>query len=391
MKKVRGILAAVLFTAAVGVAVLGSSRTAAQQAAADRKVYQPAFSVAAIVTHDAALAGAHDIELQGDLAFVAGKGGSLAVVDIKNPRSPRVVWFNPDAAALEDAETVLPLGRHLLVGTRDFHSFDLGNRHEPVRLATVSDRTRIDRINGFARRGTLVVAANKEGWIDAFDITDPAAPRLFGALNVRQRDGLFNPHDIDVVGDYTVTAGAEFMGRENRAGKIAVHRIAAGPNAGALPVDQWQLVQLLESADLAGANRVQVHGQYAYVGCSIAPDAPHLRHGRGVVVDVADPARARQVASVEFAGQRGPNGLTLAGKIWFLAGGQTVEAIDISDPTAPRKLVTFRLAGALPTPNDNAHDLVYRDGYLYVTGQGDHRLVILQVHDPDVLRLAAAQ
>ena len=148
---------------------------------------------------------------------------------------------------------------------------------------------------------------------------------------------------------------------------------------------------MVESPDLAGANRIQVQGQHAYVACSIAPDATHLRQGRGVIVDLADPREARQVASIESAAQRGPNGLTISGKVWFLAGGQTVEAIDISKPAEPRKLLTFRLADVLPTSTDNAHDLVYRDGYLYITGQSDHRLVILEVHHPDVLRLAAAR
>ena len=356
-----------------------------------QSAFQPAFSVAAVLTHEQALGGAHDIELQGHVAFVAGKRGSLAVVNVQNPRSPQLMWFNPDAASLEDAETVLPLGRHLLVGSRDFHSFDIQDPQRPAILKTLSDRTRIDHINGFARRGNVVVAANKEGWIDAFDVTDPAAPRVFGARHVRQQDGLFNPHDIDVVGNYTVTADAEFMGRQNRSGKVGIHRIAADKSDDVLPVERWELVRVVESGDLAGANRIEVHGRHAYVACSIAPDATHLRHGRGVVIDLADPARATQVASIEFFGQRGPNGLTVAGKVWFLAGGQTVDAIDITDPAAPRKLITMRLSNVLPTPLDNAHDLIYRDGYLYVTGQNDHRLVILQIHHPDVLRLAAAR
>ena len=390
MKKISVLTLTICGLCAESAGLLSSSDVSpVSDGRTSQAAFQPAFSVAAVLTHEQALGGAHDIELQGDLAFVAGKRGSLAVVNVQNPRSPQLIWFHPDAGTLEDAETVLPLGRHLLVGTRDFHSFDIQNPQRPALLATVSDRTRIDRINGFARRGSLVVAASKEGWIDAFDITAPAAPRLFGARNVRQKDGLLNPHDIDVFGDYTVTAGAEFMGRENRPGRVAIHRMTAVEKGDALPVEQWALVRLLESAELSGANRIQVDGHHAYVGCSIAPDATYLRHGRGVVIDVADPARARQVASIEFFGQRGPNGLTVAGKVWFLAGGQTVDAIDISNPAAPRKLVTMRLSDVLPTPLDNAHDLIYREGYLYVTGQNDHRLVILQIHHPDVLRLAA--
>ena len=37
---------------------------------------------------------------------------------------------------------------------------------------------------------------------------------------------------------------------------------------------------------------------------------------------------------------------------------------------------------------DEAHDLVYHDGYLYVSGQGDNRFVILRVDSPEIRRLA---
>ena len=109
---------------------------------------------------------------------------------------------------------------------------------------------------------------------------------------------------------------------------------------------------------------------------------------RGVVVDLSDPAAPRQVASVDFPDIRGPNGLTIVGDVWFLAGGQTVEAYDISEPSRPRLLTSFMSAEAFPTADDNAHDLVYRIGYLYVTSQGDHGFVVLRVDDEEISRLA---
>ena len=37
---------------------------------------------------------------------------------------------------------------------------------------------------------------------------------------------------------------------------------------------------------------------------------------------------------------------------------------------------------------DNGHDLMYRDGYLYVTAQNDNRFGVLRVADKKVLELA---
>src|SRR5262245_47681833 len=68
-----------------------------------------ALTVAAVLTDGTALAGVHDIEIQSGLAYVAGKGGSLAVVDVRQPAAPKLLWSVRDQVAYEDAETVLPL------------------------------------------------------------------------------------------------------------------------------------------------------------------------------------------------------------------------------------------------------------------------------------------
>ena len=49
-----------------------------------------AFSVAAVLVHKQAFDRPHDVELQGDLAFVPGKGGSLAIVNVSDPTKPRL-------------------------------------------------------------------------------------------------------------------------------------------------------------------------------------------------------------------------------------------------------------------------------------------------------------
>jgi len=105
----------------------------------------------------------------------------------------------------------------------------------------------------------------------------------------------------------------------------------------------------------------------------------------------------RQVAWLSFAPDDGwgPNGLTVVGKVVFLAGGQSVEAIDISNPAKPVKLASQRFPDELANTSpryhgggDSAHDLVYRDGCLYVTGQNDHCLLILRVDSEQIRKLA---
>ena len=352
------------------------------------------FSIASVLSHDEAFAGAHDVELSGNVAFVPGKGGAIAIVDIADVSKPKLLWFKRNTKELEDSETVLPVGKHLLLGTRDFLSMDVSNPRQPVFLKTVADRTdgRIDRINGMVKRGNCVFAANKAGWIDVFDVTDITSPTLFGALEVRKRHGLVQPHDVDAFGDSIVIVAPNGFGARP-VGHIAIFKVM--DDAGRLlPADTWTMTSITEDKRLIGANRVQISGPFAYTGGSWSPRATKGadKHAGLGVIDISDPKKPRIVAAVPFSDTRGPNGLTVAGKVVFLAGGQSVDAIDISDPHHPVKLgaQTFpRIKESKRT--DNAHDLIYRDGHLYVSCQTDSAFMILKIDDKRILDLANAR
>jgi hypothetical protein len=356
--------------------------------------------VVAVLSHDEALSAAHDVELFGNLAFVAGKGGSLAIVDISKPEKPFLLWFRHDKKELEDAQTVLPFVQHLLLGTRDFFSINISNPETPVFASKVTGRSegKIDRINGMVRYGNHVFAANKTGWIDAFDITDMKSPRLFGALNVRAKYRILSPHDVDMYQEYVVIVNPNRFGRSPM-GELAVFRVFDSDNEHLLPPQEWKLEGLVRAKELRGANRVQISGSFAFAGGSFSPTVK--RDERGIyanlgVVDISDPERPRVVASQPFGDTRktrGPNGLTISGKVVFLAGGETIDAVDISSPHQPSRLGSQRfLAGNIkaniPRRTDNAHDLVYRTGYLYVSCQSDNSLMILRITDKQILHLA---
>lgn len=349
-----------------------------------------AFRIAAILQHEQAFDEAHDVELLGDLAFVPGKGGSLAIVDVADPERPRLLWHRHDPAALPDAETVLPAEGRLYLGTEDFHSLDITDPRAPKFEAVVSDREKVRRINGMARRGDLLFAANKLGWIDVFDVSNPRKPRLAEAVDARGRFKLHSPHDLDLFDAYVVVCDPAGFGREGKPGRLAV--IRAFDRRGELaPAAKWELTGSVASRELSGANRVQVRGRHAFVGGSVSPRSPGGLKPHGVVVDLTNPAEPRQAAVVPFPDVRGPNGLAVAGDVWFLAGGQTIVACDISTPETPKVLAAFTSPEAFPTADDNAHDLVYRDGYLFVSGQGDNRFLVLRVTDEAIRRLAEAE
>ncbi len=367
---------------------LASSRPADGQTSSTAAAVSHWFELAAELVDDEALAEPHDVQLQGDLAYIPGKGGSIAIVDVAEPAMPQLIWHRCDPDALPNIETVLPLGKYLLLGARDFHWLDVSDPANPSLVQTISDRDRIDHLNGLVKRGNYIFAAAKTGWIDVFDVSDLTAPTILTALDVRHTHGLKKPHDIDFLDQYVVIVDSQdFAGP---VGKLAIFK-AFNCAGQLLADDQWECVGTVEAAELIGANRLQVSGRYAFVCGSWMPEAraelSHEVSAKFSVVDLANPAVPAVVASLPFSDLRGPNGLTIAGKVAFVAGGQTIEAVDISNPRQPVQIGTQKI-NTLPPGADNLHDLVYRDGYLFVSCQSENRFAILKITDQRILKLA---
>jgi uncharacterized secreted protein with C-terminal beta-propeller domain len=345
------------------------------------------FSIVSMTLHEEALARAHDVELSGNLAFVPGKQNALSIIDISDPAHPEILWYMNDPG-IPDSETVLPVGDKLFLGTKDFLTLDVKDPRSPVILKKVSDRSRIDRINGMIKVGSSVLAANKSGFIDLFDVSDISNPFLVDALETKDRFSLSLPHDIDRYGDHIVIVDPN--GFKPLLGKVGIFK--AIQDGVVLPVEDWELVGKVEDEALIGANRVQVKGSYAFIGGSLTVEASGQAgpdFNRMAVVDLADPNNPEVVASLPFGDIRGPNGLTVAGNVVFCAGGQTVTAYDISQPTKPVLLGTQSFPVYNPRERtDNYHDLIYRNGYLYISAQTDYGFLILKVNDKRIRHLA---
>jgi hypothetical protein len=241
----------------------------------------------------------------------------------------------------------------------------------------------VDTINGFARIGATVFAANKLGHIFAVDVSKPDEIKLIGSRETRERGELSSPHDAAFCGDLLTIVSPEGFGSKSRPGRLAIYRVADVKTHRALPPEQWTLVGKLEHPRLAGANRVMTRGTFAYVGSSLGHNLNRADglSGNVSVIDLTDPASPKLRGSVDFPDMRGPNGLEVAGTVVFAAGGKTVQAVDVSNPDAPKELARFTSAEVFPGGADDAHDLVYHDGHLFVTAQTSHALVILEVSD----------
>ncbi|MFP4499686.1 MAG: LVIVD repeat-containing protein [Candidatus Hydrogenedentota bacterium] len=325
-----------------------------------------------------AVTGAHDIEVRGSYAYVAGKAnkplgrkaGRFAIVHIADPQRPKVVGSlsESDHPALHNAQTVLLLGDTCLLGADALLAIDIADPSAPRITACIEDRT-IARINGMILWNEKVIAVNKDGFLDVFSVSEPRAPRFLGAWNTRKRGDLVSPHDLARFGKrYVVVPGA---GKDVPV-HFAVYQVA-GDDGVLRPAGDWRLAGTLSDEKLAGANRVVVHGRYAYVAC-------HYADTIGVVA-LADPEQPALVTAYPTQGCE-PDGLALAGDVLFIGAGKHVEAVDVSNPLHPQPLAHYEGAPLFTLPlegcNGNAHDLVVQDGFVYVTAQRDGRIGVLR-------------
>ncbi|MDP3069983.1 MAG: hypothetical protein Q8N18_06815 [Opitutaceae bacterium] len=361
-------------------AVIASLSSAAFFGLATSLTAQPdGLTVVAVLQDQTALAGAHVIRMHAGLAYIAGKGGSLAIVSVAQPSSPELLWSDQSAETYADVQTVLPLDRgRLLVGARELLLFDVRQPSMPALLATLRDRPRIDQVNSFARFGDTVYGANSNGYIFSADVSGTDRIRLLGTRAVRERDNLAGPHDVALSGDFLVVVDGDGFGRDTKRGRFGTYGVIDPVTRAALAPEQWGSPTIITDRRFAGAHRVVTAGSFAYVGST-----NHV-----TIVDLSNPAKPRVRGTIVFSDDRGSSGLAVSGRIVFAAGGQTVQAIDVSNPGQPRELARVSAPAAFSGGGDDAHDLAYHDGYLFITAQTSHALVVVRV-DGKQLREAA--
>jgi len=169
-----------------------------------------------------------------------------------------------------------------------------------------------------------------------------------------------------------------------------VYRFRESDTSPPWPPERWTLEGKAEDRLLAGCNRVRTHGSLAIAACSISPAAGKAdRRGSTQLIDLTHPAAPRICGSIPFPDTRGANGLTVSGRVAFVCGGRTVQAIGFANREKPEVLGSIDLTKALPGGEADLHDADYRDGHLYVTAQTSNALIILKIEDPAILDAAS--
>ncbi|MFB6217916.1 MAG: hypothetical protein ABEH77_01865 [Halobacteriaceae archaeon] len=315
------------------------------------------FDPVASVRDTDTLVEPHDVEYQDGIAYVPGKGGTFALVDVRAPE-PRVLGALTD---FENAQTVLPVGNYALVADdAGVHAVDCSTPTEPVVRATAADDG-LTRINGVARWRSTLFCACKGGYVHAIDISALPSLSVVGRYDADADAGLNSPHDIAVVRDHLVVPN-QMQGTTPKLGAVRAIDTAAND---LLDPAEWSASSTVSASTMDGANRVVVRHPYLFVANN---------YGHTVTaVDATDLAAMERVGECEVAA-REPDGLALAGD-YLLAGAEdTIEAFDVRDPTDPTSAAVHRFE-----QNINAHDLEVVGDTVYLTGQGTAELHLLSL------------
>jgi hypothetical protein len=275
--------------------------------------------------------GATNVTIVGNHAFVTSKnlnasttsnddgihGNSLTVVDISNPAAPAVVPVPTQSASeLFGAYAVAVSGNYAYVASQGIlgspqpqvpqtstGSFSVIDLRTGAIVANIQNASLPATQTNWLQHATGVSIEGNFAYVTAFgsdrlttiDISNPTALSLVASL--QDKTNLVNPNDVATQGNFAYVANQISSGLE-----LTVLNIA-NPNPPGTPPPTPKVVGAVTDPTLAGAYRVRVNGNFAYVSANSAnsvagidvsnPSAPKMA---GVVTDPQHLANVEGIA-----------------------------------------------------------------------------------------------
>lgn len=307
--------------------------------------------------HDpSALRGPHDCVVDRGTAWISGKYGSVAAIDLSDSEGVGVIVSLTEG--FDDAQTLLVLEQVLIVAATDVVALDISDPTRPRELSRLTD-ARLAEINGMIRWSKeLVIAVSKRGWIHVLDVKDPRRPVLAASMNTRESGGLEAPHDLVRQGDHLVIVNQ----RRGARWKLAVYRIADGGRL--REVDGWELAARLSDPGMDGANRVLASGARLFVANNYSDSL--------TLLDLSDPVRPSVLKHIGLA-DRGPDGIVIVSEfldsldtVWLAVGaGNSVQLLSLGIDGSIEKRGLVKFSGIA----FGCHDLCMIEDRIVATGQ----------------------
>jgi len=294
----------------------------------------------------------HDVRVEGDRAYVVGKGGSFGIVDTRN------MTVLGGLHGFDDAQVVCPVTTdRCYFGDRNgVYAVDVSDPTDPDVVASLENE-RLRVLNGWDRWNSFLLGASKRGSLGAIDVDDPDDPSFVGGTETGTTPGLRSPHDLRVLDDRAIVPD-----QHRHAGDVKLGVYGLGETDGTIA---FEPAVFRSEPRLQGANRIVIRDDVGYVAANYSETV-------GVYENVpADPS-LRLVLKARQHG--GPNGLAPDGDHLFVGTGATIEVYDVSTPACPRIAGAITDRQRLRGPG-SVHDMDVVDDALFVTAQQSDRLV----------------
>jgi hypothetical protein len=242
----------------------------------------------------------NDMDVAGDMAYLATYGEGLPIVDFSTPETPvEVGRFD----SLADARGLARFGDNVVAasGWPQMVVFDASDDAALRRIGSIDlgDNTFAVDVDGHY---AFVVGGSEEYWLRVVDLSLPAQPQLVGSCSLGST----------LYFAVAVTNGYAYVG-----------------GRGIVIVDVSEPTQpyIVGASDKGGSDGIAVRGDYVYT-----------TSGGMAIHDVSDPTNP------VFLGDWGPSAqdVALRGDIAYVPSGRDdIFLYDVSDPTSPVELGTF--------------------------------------------------
>jgi hypothetical protein len=303
---------------------------------------------------------ANNVDVSGHYAYVAAGAAGLQVVDVTDPRNPRIVGAVDTPGNASDVRIVGNLA-YIADGSAGLQIINVSSPANPVIVGAMDTPGEAQDV---MVSGSRAYVADGDAGLQVVDVSNPTAPRILGALDT---PGI--ARGVAVAGELAI------MVEELPTSFTATLRVIDTTNP-AHP-------QIVGSTNIPGgqAKDVVVRNTLAYVASS--------RAGGVQIVDFSTPASPRSVGALASFNGFAPQDVELAGQFAFGTDQFSPSAVgiaDVSDPTNPlyRARLDFSAFG-----NYVGTGLALSPRFVYMTGAspfvseengstGDTRLLIGQ-------------
>lgn len=306
------------------------------------------------------LGGLPLLAVAGGFAFLGNASGGLEVLDIRNATSPRLVTTYRSDGGLSDLKV---LGDYAYLANGALEIIDI---RDPTNLARVARLENYGSALDVAVSGGYAYLLESPTGLRVLDVADPDKPTLVGGC--ASCGGEF----LEINGDFAFVAGGDAilkvislgdplsprvvgsLGTNASVSYLSVHGNRAYVSAGGLGLlaidvsDPTKPIQLGRFApgpgSWPGVTVTATSDRFAYVTYrEWVQSAGHV--DRTGVIDFSAPANPRRVADcaacLPVAGGVSPARGTVVGSYAFVAGVRQFYALDLTDPTTPRRLGSY--------------------------------------------------